>query len=74
MDILLGSQMKDVGCRMVLENALIYLFRKVFPFWPNKRLMIFFPLQFSQVIINEVIFFTLSGSCNISTVSRSASE
>lgn len=31
-DILLGSQMKDVGCQRVLENAVIYLFREVFPF------------------------------------------
>lgn len=57
MNILLVSQMKDVGCRTVLENAVIYLFiQRGFPLLAEQKTDDFFSIQISEIIINEVIF------------------
>lgn len=47
--------MTDVSCWMILENAVIYLFSTVFPLLTEHKTH--FSIQFSEVIINEVIFF-----------------
>lgn len=49
--------MTDVSCWMILENAVIYLFSTVFPLLTEHKTH--FSIQFSEVIINEVIFFLL---------------